>query len=147
MYPEADIPVVQFAINGTLAMDQHYQIGTELAKLRSQGVLIVGSGNIVHNLVMMSREPEEKPQPWATEFDSFVKDQIDHKDYDILVHYNQYKSAMAKYALPTNEHYIPLLYVIGAAQDDTPQYINAKITYSSVSMRCVIYGAKDLQKE
>jgi len=136
MYPKANIPVLQLSLNDDLPLNQHFEIGKELIKLRDEGILIIGSGNIVHNLMRMN--PGGKPFDWAIEFDKWARDRLIKKDYDALINYSKQKSS--HYAVPTNEHYLPLLYVIGASDDDEPMFLNEKIFYASLSMRCVIYG-------
>jgi 4,5-DOPA dioxygenase extradiol len=136
MYPKADIPVLQLSLNNKLPLEKHFEIGKELTKLRDEGVLIIGSGNIVHNLMRMN--PEGKPYDWAIEFDEWVKGRLIEKDHNALINYRKQKSSI--YAVPTNEHYLPLLYVIGASDDESPQFFNEKLFYASLSMRCVVYG-------
>lgn len=139
MYPEADIPVIQLSLNSGLSPAEHYEIGKELGVLRKKGVLIIGSGNIVHNL--MAADPDMyDPYPWAVEFDDFVKESILVKDHKALVNY--LKNVVALKAHPTDEHYLPLLYVIGAAGDDKAQFANESFSMGSLSMRCVIFGSE-----
>ncbi|NTW14363.1 MAG: 4,5-DOPA dioxygenase extradiol [Candidatus Moranbacteria bacterium] len=134
MYPDADIPVVQLSLDESLSPESHFEIGKELSKLRDEGVLILGSGNVVHNLSALSTETH----PWATEFDSFVKECLISKDTDSLLGYERHPDA--EMALPTDEHFLPLLYVVGAAGDNDPRFLNEMIFAGSISMRCVVYG-------
>lgn len=136
MYPEADIPVIQLSLNYNLPLSLLFRIGKELAPLREQGVLILGSGNLVHNLMMLSMHA--KPYPWALEFDKFVKNTLVSGNYEPLIGYPQHP--FAKTAHPTSEHFLPLLCVIGAAGDDRPWFFNETIFAGSVSMRCVVFG-------
>jgi len=136
MYPDANIPVIQLSINPSLPLETHIKIGKELSLFRSQGVLILGSGNIVHNLGMMRMNGE--PFPWAIEFDEFVRKSLDENNISNLLTYK--KHHYGKYAVPTNDHYIPLLYVVGASKDEPPKFFCTKIFYSSLSMTCVAYG-------
>lgn len=138
MFPKADIPVVQLSLNANLSPDQHYKIGTELALLRDEGVLIVGSGNCVHNLMRMEWDGE--PFDWALDFDRFVKDSLSTGNHEALIHYEN--NPNAKLAHPSSEHYLPLLYTIGAAGNEKPQFFNEMIFAASLSMRCVAYGIK-----
>lgn len=133
MYPDADVPVVQLSLDESLPPETHFAVGKELAGLRNEGVLILGSGNIVHNLSALSPETH----PWAAEFDSFVKDILVRKDIDALLGFERHPAAES--ALPTNEHFFPLLYVLGAADDDDPEFLNETIFAGSISMRCVVY--------
>jgi 4,5-DOPA dioxygenase extradiol len=137
-YPNANIPVIQLSINMDMPIDVHLRIGKELSKLREQGVLIIGSGNIVHNLGMMRMN--NAAFPWAIEFDEYIQKSLEDKNVENLLNYKRHASA--KYAVPTNDHYIPLLYVVGASRDEKPQFFCRKIFYSSLSMTCVAYGLK-----
>lgn len=140
MYPAADIPVMQLSLNYNQPPSLLFEIGKELSPLREQGVLIMGSGNIVHNL--MALDPNAEPYSWALEFDDIVKNNLVEHDVDSLVHYSRYHiSALAH---PTSEHYLPLLCVIGAAGNDRPEFFNESIFGGSVSMRSVVYGAGNL---
>jgi 4,5-DOPA dioxygenase extradiol len=135
MFPESDIPVVQFSLDQTKEPAYHYALGKELAALRYKGVLILGSGNIVHNLGMLNFQG--KPHSWANEFDEAISQAILAKDHASLINYQQFGLA-ARYSVPTNEHYLPLLYII-AQQDETSQvrFLTEGITLGSLSMRSV----------
>jgi 4,5-DOPA dioxygenase extradiol len=136
MYPKADIPVIQLSINPDLPLEDHVNIGKELSELRSKGVLIIGSGNMVHNLGMMRYEGT--PFAWAKEFDEHVIKSLENNNGENLLNYRKHPAG--KYAVPTNDHYIPLLYVYGASLDEKPKFFCRKIFYSSMSMTCVAYG-------
>jgi len=136
MYPKADIPVVQISLDESLPLEKHLKIGKELVRFRDEGVLIIGSGNLVHNLQAM--DPAAKEYDWATSFDRFVKARLEEKDFNALTTYK--KESSSRYALPTDEHYLPLLYALGASDGDEPKFYCEKIFYASVSMRCVVYG-------
>ena len=136
MYPKADIPVIQLSINPKLPLDIHVKIGKELVKLRSQGVLILGSGNIVHNLGMMRLDGP--PFSWAIEFDAYVRKSLEDCNIENLLNYTKHR--YGRYAVPTNDHYIPLLYVVGASDLEHPKFLCTEIFYSSLSMTCVVYG-------
>ncbi len=141
MYPKADIPVLQLSLDYQLSLEKAFQIGKELSVLRSKGVLIIGSGNLVHNLMMF--RPDAKPYPWAVDFDTFVKKNIEEGDYNQLIKYNKQPTAIL--AHPTNDHYLPLLYVLGAAVKEKAQFFNEKIVYGSISMRCIAFGMEKLK--
>jgi 4,5-DOPA dioxygenase extradiol len=136
MYPKADVPVIQLSINPELPLDVHIQIGKELSVLKSQGILIIGSGNIVHNLGMMRFNG--KPFPWAIEFDEHIRKSLETHNVEALLRYKQNRHG--RYAVPTNDHYIPLLYVFGASGEEHPEFFCTSIFYSSLSMTCVAYG-------
>jgi 4,5-DOPA dioxygenase extradiol len=90
----------------------------------------------------MVMNPDGKPYDWAIEFDAIVKDNLISRNYYKLISYTKYPSAGL--AHPTNDHYLPLLYTIGAAVGEEPHFFNEKIVYGSISMRCVVFGVKKL---
>jgi 4,5-DOPA dioxygenase extradiol len=140
MYPEADIPVVQLSLDRFRDPAKHYALGARLAPLRDEGVLVLGSGNIVHNLMLA--DPSAGPYGWATEFDRLVKERIESKDHESLVHYERLGEG-ARLAIPTNEHYLPMLYALAlAGKGDSPAFFNSAITYGSMSMRSFIIGCR-----
>jgi 4,5-DOPA dioxygenase extradiol len=136
MFPHADIPVMQLSMDYGRAPIEHYLLGQQLRELRHQGVLIVGSGNIVHNLRMMGNV---KPYDWNIEFDSITAAHIADRNYDELANF-QKLGALATQAHPTYEHYLPLLYAAGAvdAKDDIKTF-NADYALGAISMRSVVW--------
>lgn len=139
MYPEADIPVVQISLDRTRAPALHYALGGELAGLRDEGVLIVGSGNIVHNLSLLQWSATE-PYPWAVEFDQTAAELIAAGDHPRLVDYRALGASAAR-AVPTSEHYLPLLYILALQQPDEPASFFAEgLPFGSLSMRSVRIG-------
>lgn len=139
MYPEADIPVVQLSLDRTQHPRFHYDLGRELAPLRREGVLIVGSGNIVHNLRLLQWDAAE-PYPWAAEFDRLATELILAGEHDRLVAYPALGEA-ARLSVPTNEHYLPLLYTLALRQPDEPASFFAEgLAYGSISMRSLRIG-------
>ena len=122
MYPEATIPVLQLSIDYSKDPSFHYALAKELYHLRKKGVLIIGSGNMVHNLRMVAWDKLEGPAygyDWALQMNQTFKDLILNKEHELLIHYNRLgKEAML--AIPTPEHYLPLLYTLGLqSKDDT----------------------------
>ena len=140
MYPEADIQVVQLSIDDSLRPKELYQIGKEVSPLREKGVMIIASGNLVHNLMRM--DPSTGPYDWAIEFDAFVKKNMETRDDGSLIDFS--KQRTASYAHPSDEHYLPLLYVLGASEKELPQFFNEGIYAGSIGMRCAVYGAKKI---
>ena len=139
MNPGADIPVVQLSLDRTQPPQVHYKLGAELAALRNEGVLIVGSGNIVHNLRLMKWDAGE-PYPWAVEFDRLAAELIAAGEHDRLTAYSTLGKA-AGLAVPTNEHYLPLLYVLALQKPDEPLSFFAEgLSLGSISMRSVRIG-------
>ncbi len=139
MYPKADIPVLQLSIDQTQPPSYHFELAGELAKLRERGVLIIGSGNIVHNLRMM--QWDGKPFEWAQEFDAFAEKHIASGDHKPLIEYEKLGQT-AKLAIPTNEHYLPMLYILGlTGKNETPTFFNEGVDLGSVSMRSFVVDA------
>ena len=138
MYPEALVPVVQLSLDRSHENTHHYQLGRELRQLRQECVLIIGSGNIVHNLRMMVWE--DTAFDWAVEFDAKVKQWILEEDHDAIIHYEKHgKPAML--AVNSAEHYLPLLYILGLKEANEPvSFFADKIFGGSISMRCVRFG-------
>ncbi len=138
MYPAADIPVVQLSLDRTQDPPAHYELGRRLAPLRDEGVLIVGSGNIVHNLRLMAWQ--DIAYEWARDFDLLVKGWIETGDHQPIIHYEQHGQG-ALLSVNTAEHYLPLLYVLGAQQPGEPvSFFAEKVWGGSISMRCVKIG-------
>jgi 4,5-DOPA dioxygenase extradiol len=138
MYPDADIPVVQLSLDRSIEPADHYQLGHALIQLRREGVLLIGSGNIVHNLRMMVWE--DTAFDWAIDFDNRVKQWILDGDHQSIIHYEKYgRSALL--SVNSAEHYLPLLYVLGLKQTDEPvSFFAEKLWGGSISMRCVRIG-------
>ena len=140
MFPQADIPVVQMSLNRDQPPAGHYALGQALKPLRRRGVLIVGSGNIVHNLGMACFGDEDGAYDWAVEFDETIRRLIGAGDHAAIVNYDQLGKT-ARLAIPTNEHFVPLLYVLGAQEaGDTVRFFAERITYCSISMRSLRVG-------
>ncbi|MHB1005320.1 MAG: 4,5-DOPA-extradiol-dioxygenase [Chloroflexota bacterium] len=138
MFPAADIPVVQLSLDYTATAAQHYAIGRALRPLRRRGVLIVGSGNLVHNLRLV--QFAEGAYPWAVEFDEAARRLIVERDHEPLIHYERLGRA-ANLAIPTNEHYLPLLYALAVTEPEEPiRFFAERVTYYSLSMRSLITG-------
>jgi 4,5-DOPA dioxygenase extradiol len=115
VYPDADIPVVQLSIDETQPPSFHFEIGQRLAPLREEGILIVGSGNVVHNLhaYAWGRHAQE-PYDWAVAFENRVRELLQAAEYKPLIEYESKLGREAMLAAPTPDHYLPLLYVAGA---------------------------------
>jgi 4,5-DOPA dioxygenase extradiol len=140
-YPDADVPVVQFSINETLPASAHYQLGGLLADLRDEGILIVGSGNLVHNLHAYGwgRHVIE-PYDWAVRFETQARTWMLAGEHDPLIDYETLgKDAML--SAPTPDHYLPLLYVLGAQlPDDEVSFPVEGVDGGSISMLSVRIG-------
>jgi len=137
MYPDASVPVFQMSIDYAKPPQFHFDLAGELKRLRKKGVLIIGSGNIVHNLGILNWNDEEgEPFEWAAEFDRTVKKKIIEHDYSSLVHYHNFGAA-AKISIPTNDHYLPMLYTLGLLEkNEEIVFTYEAFQHSSISMRC-----------
>lgn len=139
MYPKADIPVVQLSIDEDLPRKKLFEIGQELRVLREKNTLILGSGNIVHNLGAVQWSGES--YGWAVEFDAFIRAMLLERRVQEVIDFE--KHPQARYTLPTVEHFLPLLYVLGATTEaDRPQFFTEDIFVSSVSMRSVLFAER-----
>ncbi|RED98915.1 4,5-DOPA dioxygenase extradiol [Marinoscillum furvescens DSM 4134] len=139
MFPEANVPVFQLSLDTQLSPKEHYQLAQELQGLRRKGVLIVGSGNIVHNLRAAKWDSNE-PYDWALDFDEQVKSYIQQGTHDLLQRSEQL-SPEARLAIPTPEHYLPLLYALALQQKDEPvSFFNETIEMGSMAMRSFVIG-------
>jgi len=114
MYPKADVPVVQVAVQTPLGPRHHVDLGRALAPLAQEGVLIIGSGHMTHNLRERVRDANADPAPYAREFQSWVKEKIEAHDFDSLVNYRELNPHGVR-AHPTDEHFLPLFIALGAA--------------------------------
>ena len=142
IYPAADVPVFQLSMDWDLSTAQHYALAQELHGLRDRGILIIGSGNVVHNLGRVDWQggPDAKTYDWALEFDAFVQRNVANGDHQALVNYQQL-GALAQQAHPTNDHYLPLLYTLGASDKDAPlTEIHTGMDMGSISMRSFLLG-------
>ena len=143
VYPQADIPVVQLSIDATQPPEYHYQMGRRLAPLRDEGVLIFGSGNVVHNLRQAKWGPAAGAHPWAAAFDSQLRAALADGDHPSAIHYERFGEAAAL-SIPTPEHYLPLLYVLGAGRaDDAISFPTDGIEMGSISMLTVLMASAD----
>ena len=139
VWPEADVPVLELSIDLSEPEADHYALGRLLAPLRDEGVLVMGSGNIVHNLRAIDWDEDAAPFDWAVEFDAFVADAVAERRHEDLVDYLQHP--LGRMAAPTPDHYLPLLYVIAAQGDgEAVSTIHEGIQHGSVSMRCLQVG-------
>lgn len=137
MFPEADIPVLQLSLDFDQPPAYHYQLGCKLGYLRRQGVLVLGSGNMVHNLRMVKWE--DTAFDWAAAFDARLADLILRGDHAALVDYQHLENA--RWAIPSNEHYLPLLYILAMQEAfETPVFFCEKVTLGSISMRSLKIG-------
>lgn len=141
MYPEADVPVFQFSLDYTQSATRHYELAQAIKRMREKGVLIIGSGNIVHNLGELDwNNIDAKTDDWALEFDSIVKQKLDARDDQALVDYAKLGSTALK-SIPSEDHYLPMLYTLGLAEkSEVLTYLYEGFQYANIGMRCFKIG-------
>jgi 4,5-DOPA dioxygenase extradiol len=141
LYPDADIPVVQLSINALKPLDYHVELGAKLAPLRESGIMVLASGNVVHNLRRVEWNKPDAAFDWAERFDEAVVGQLTHDPEDILrvMAHPDYASAV-----PTPDHFIPVLYLAGvaAASNEKPEALIRGYAMGSLSMTCYSLGAE-----
>ena len=140
VFPDADVPVVQLSIDETQPASFHYELGGRLRALRDEGVLILGSGDVVHNLhtYAWGGHPQE-PYDWALRFEREVRRRLEARDHAALIDY--FSLPDARLAVPTPEHYLPLLYILGASYRGEPHRFPVEgMDGGSVSMLAVEFG-------
>lgn len=141
IYPEANIPVLQMSIDYTQSAQYHYDLAKELAALRKKGVLIIGSGNIVHNLGMLAWNEPTKGFDWAVDANTKVKNFITNRDHKSLINFRD-QGPEFKLSIPTPEHYLPLLYVLALqGEKQNASFFNDKTVMGSISMTGVQISA------
>ncbi|NVN92338.1 MAG: 4,5-DOPA dioxygenase extradiol [Desulfuromonadales bacterium] len=139
MYPKADIPVIQLSLDRKKSPQAHVEMAKRLLPLRDEGILVIGSGNIVHNLSLI-RWHDDTPYPWAAEFNSLATKLILGGKRDRLTDYPSLGEA-ACLSIPTNEHYLPLIYSLSLGTTEEPVSIFAdQIVFGSISMQSVRIG-------
>ncbi len=137
MYPAADIPVLQLSIDYHQAPQYHYELGCELRELRDQGVLILGSGNIVHNLRMLRFD--DHVYTWARDFDLAVAQALEGRDDSSVLDYSSLPGS--ELSVPTPDHYYPLLCVLGCADPgEKPRFYTERLALGGTSMRSMRFG-------
>ncbi len=141
LYPDADIPVVQLSLDRTKPAEWHFELAKKLRPLREQGVLILGSGDIVHNLRAISWEHIDQigaGYDWAYEFRDAINDAIAENNVDALINFEKFGES-AELSVPTPDHYLPLLYVMAQRDEsDKVTLFNDKLVAGSISMTSVL---------
>lgn len=142
-FPQADIPVFQLSLDRNKTFQQHFELARELAFLRNDGVLVIGSGNIVHNLRKINWVESAPAFPWAREFDGFVQQALLHRDFQKLTHLDQQATELSQLSVPTPEHFIPLIYIAGMSDiQDQCSFPYEGFQNASISMRSVKFSRK-----
>lgn len=140
IFPKADRPVLQLSLDLDMSSENHLELGRKLAKLRSQGVLILGSGNIVHNLKLMNWNQKHVGYDWANSFNNLTKQALIARDEEFLTNYET-TDQNRHLSVPTLEHYWPALYVFAASVKDEPvEFLYEGMEYGSLSMMSFGYG-------
>jgi 4,5-DOPA dioxygenase extradiol len=134
LYPNADVPVVQLSLDGSMSAQEHFALAKQLQPLRDENILILSSGNVVHNLRTLHWQDGAEPYPWATEFNDFFVSQLKTNHHKPLIEWEQFGDA-AHLAIPTPEHYWPALYTLALQQEGerATVFIDG-IEMSSISM-------------
>ncbi len=139
MYPNADIPVFQMSIDEQASTKEHFEIGQKLHSLREINVLILGSGNVVHNLGMLNFSADGGFD-WALKFDNDIKEKIEKREFESVMNHREL-GTISRYAVPTTDHFNPLLYILGAtdSSDQLTIYNNACMA-GSLSMTSYVFA-------
>ena len=139
MYPQKEIPVVQISVNAQASPEDHYKLGRELKRFRDEGVFIIGSGNVVHNLRLMDPGLPHSGTEWSNDFDHYIKDSILKRDYGSVMNYAGRKESSAL-AVPTTDHLDPLFYILGASdRKDNITVLNEARILGSLSMTSYLF--------
>jgi 4,5-DOPA dioxygenase extradiol len=139
MYPEADVPVAQISVQPALGPRHHVAVGNALKSLSNEGVLLVGSGHLTHNLRDWARG-QGTPAPYAREFQAWVFDKLKEKDVESLIDYRS-RSPHGARAHPTDEHFLPLFFALGAASDRAkPERVYDAIDSGVLAMDAYVFG-------
>lgn len=140
MYPKANVPVFQLSLDRARSMEEMYLIGRMIRDLRDKGILIIGSGNITQNLGKLEKEEDAETYPWAEEFDAKVANFLMRGDHKALTQYESW-GEISRLSHPSNDHYLPLMYVTGAQHEGEPtEFFHEGFQYGCISMRCVKFG-------
>jgi 4,5-DOPA dioxygenase extradiol len=140
VYPQADVPVVQLSIDLTRSGQFHYDIGGKLAALRDERILVMASGNVVHNLRVLNWAAPDSAYEWALRFEEAVKDRLSRREHADIIDYARL-GPDAGLAVPTPDHYLPLLYLAGMQhEDEAVSFPRAGIEMGSLSMLSVMVG-------
>lgn len=145
MFPNANVPVFQMSIDYYAKPDYHYELGKQLKSLRSKGVLIIGSGSLIHNLPLAGQKMiknDMTPYGWEAEYDAWIKKQLDTRNFKDIINYET-SHKLGKLAAPTPDHYVPVLYSLGLMDtaDELKYFYEAPTTLPAFSERSFILGS------
>ncbi|MBF0532648.1 MAG: 4,5-DOPA dioxygenase extradiol [Candidatus Omnitrophica bacterium] len=145
LFPAADIPVFEMSLNYSFnawvphCVSRHYELGRRLLKLRRMGVLIIGSGNVVHNLDRIDSDMDAQPYIWADQIDQVIKDKLLKRDDAFLVDFPTRDKKTSSLAAPTLDHYLPMIYALALGEKgETLRFVHESIQNGSISMRSFI---------
>lgn len=144
LFPEGNIPVFQLSIDYYASPDYHYSLGKELKSLRDKGVLIIGSGSLIHNLslaIPKMMKNDKTPFGWEAEYDAWIKQQIDNRNISNILQYET-SHPLGKLAAPTPDHFVPILYSLGLLddKDDIRYFYESAISLPAFSERSFLAG-------
>lgn len=137
MYPEADVPIVQVSLDARRGPQEHYAIGQALASLRNENVLLIGSGDIVHNLQSFFRN-QGKETPWDQEFDDYIIDAVAQRDHAAVLNYAAHPAIPAANA--DWEHFFPIFYTLAAQRDGEAPHVFNRHFFPGISMTSIAFG-------
>ena len=138
LFPKADVPVFQLSLDLNLDFSAHFKLARQLAQLRNRDVMVIGSGNIVHNLAQLNMQG--KTADWARDFDQYVKSALENSDDEALMHIER-AGPCARLAAPSDEHYLPLLYIAAVRHSgDQLHFMTESFDLGTLSMRSVLYS-------
>lgn len=141
VYPDADVPMVQVSMDATMLPNQHFELGTMLGEFRDEGYLLMGSGNIVHNLPEMNWQMRDGSYEWAGRFGDYIRESIVADRPENLIDYAS-QGRDASLSVPHPDHYLPLLYVMGARHpNESVRFETPIVEYGSLDMTTVVIGA------
>ncbi|MVT10663.1 dioxygenase [Chitinophaga sp. ysch24] len=145
LFPEANIPVFQMSLDYHAAPSYHYELGKQLKSLRDKGVLIIGSGSLIHNLQLAGqkfRTGDMTPYGWETDYDAWIKQQIDTRDFNSIINYES-SHKLGKLAAPTPDHFVPVLYSLGLtdSKDEIKYFYEGQPSIPAFSERSFLIGA------
>ncbi len=135
MYPDQSIPVIEMSLDVELTESAHFQLGKKISALNLDNVLYIGSGNLVHNLYEINFDDAAKPFDWSTETNKWIEDKVNSKNIDELIHAQKYMPNYKK-AVPTDDHYLPLFYILAMMKEKMNIEYN-EIQNGSISMMSI----------
>jgi 4,5-DOPA dioxygenase extradiol len=144
LFPQANVPVFQMSLDYHAAPSYHYELGKQLKSLRDKGVLIIGSGSMIHNLKLASAKyfaRDMNPYGWESDYDAWVKDQLDKRNFHNIINYENSHPA-GKLAAPTPDHFVPVLYTLGLMdkRDEIAHFFEDPVNVPAFSERSFMIG-------